>query len=165
MMILLLCIGCCALCGCERSLQTDVVLFCQAFNAHSSTMVLREENTFRRSETEYLLYADDILLRLITDDTQAIHTVVLTAGAEQTDQLQSAALCAFAALAEPFSEDVPQTVLQNVRTGSVTVDQTETEHFIYLLYRSPESVTVQQINRHDRSLMPGVTLHPAADRS
>ena len=93
--LVFLCVSACILCGCERSLETDPVLFCRTFNERSGPLQLSEENAFRCSDTEYLLYAGDILLRLQTDEAQCVHTVIVSADAKQTEMLRDAANTAF----------------------------------------------------------------------
>ena len=142
-------------------METNLVLFCRGFNERSETVQLTEENTFRCDDTEYLLYAGNILLRLQTDEAQCIHTVILTANREQIASLRGTAKTAFDVLAEPFSETPPTDFLAQIQTGDADVLQSDTKHFTYLLYRSPESVTVQQINRHLRVLPSLPELHSA----
>ena len=159
MVLIFLCVSACIFCGCERSIETDPVLFCRTFNERSGSLQLSEENAFRCSDTEYLLYAGNILLRVQTDESQCIHTVIVSSDGKQTETLRDAANTAFGVLSEPFAELPPTDFLSKIQTGDTDIIQTDTEHFIYLLYRSPETVTVQQINRHLRALPSLPELH------
>ena len=158
---LLLCAALCLVCGCERSPRTDVVLFCSAFNEQMQGVTVREENVFRRSDTELLLYADNLLLRLLTTQDNTIHTVVVTGCPAQIQALREAARCAFSILAEPFGETAPTSLLRKTRAGEIAVEKEETEHFLYLLYRSPDSVTILQWNRLLCPIPSLPSLHPA----
>ena len=135
------------LCGCERTPKTDVVLFCADFDAKLPTLQITEENVLFRENGEALLYTGNILLRLQTTPDNAVHTLVLTAQRAQIETLRKAAQCAFTCLAEPFSEQAPADFLSQIAVGKSTVLKEETLHFLYLLYRSPDSVTVLQWNR------------------
>ena len=132
------------LCGCDRGSRTDVVLFCDAFNRTAPTMRIAEQDVCRRSDTELLVTVNDVLLRLITDDTSAILSVTATAEAGNTAQLREAAETAFSVMAEPFGEQVPQMPDDLLQSAEPTVQQIETKQFYYLIYADREGVTLQQ---------------------
>lgn len=132
--------------SCDKGQQMDVVLFCKAFNRSSTTLQIREENVLKRSEQELIVPLDKVLMRLQTNEENAIHSVVLTASEKDIEQFCSVSQTAFSVLAEPFEETVPDKVLKAISSPTETVETFETAWFRYLVYKAEGTVTVEQIN-------------------
>lgn len=129
--------------GCEREPLTDPVLFCENYN-RIAAQPIRETDAYLRTENEFLLYTGDTLVRLLTNEDGAIHTVVVTGIA--SEETASVAQNAFTVLSQPFSETVPQTVIAQCREQALSVQTTETKRFFYAVYRDADTVTAVQKN-------------------
>ena len=132
------------LCGCERETLTDLVLFCESYNRVASQPIV-ETQAYLRSENEVILYAGETLIRLRLNEDGAIHTAIVTGGVSR----QTAEVCknAFAVLADPFSETLPQEVCALCEQGSLSVQTAETKRFYYAVFCDGETVTAVQTNR------------------
>lgn len=131
------------LCGCEREPLSDPVLFCEGYNRVASQPI-RESDAFLRSDHEFLLYAGDTLIRLITNEDGAIQTAVVTGKA--SEETSSVAWNAFTVLAQLFSDPVSQTVATQCTERTLSVWTEETKRFYYTVYRDGETVTAVQTN-------------------
>lgn len=129
--------------GCVRSEGTDLVLFCESFN-HKAPLKITEQDAMRRSETEWVLSVEGMLIRLQTSEDASIQSVIVTAPANNPDLLTETARCAFEVLADSVGETVPESILSVISRGTDKIEKTDTAHFQYLCYASPEAVTVQQ---------------------
>lgn len=146
------------LCACERETLTDPVLFCESYN-RIAPQPISETDAYLRSENEFLLFTGETLIRLKTNEDGAIHTAVVTG--KGSDETASVAQYAFTALAQPFSEAVPQSVTAQCTQQSLSVWTAETKRFYYAVYRDEESVTIVQTNRQLSSIPVLPSLRPS----
>lgn len=148
------------LCGCVRSEKTDLVLFCKEFNDRAENIKISEHDAMRRNESEILLTAGNVLIRLQTEEDGAISTAVLTASGSDAHTLRSVAETAFTVLAQPLAESVPETILNAIEQKNEQIVQADTPYFRYLLYGTRDAITVQQIALLQVSLSDPPSLRP-----
>ena len=129
--------------GCERETLTDPVLFCEAYN-RAAAHPIREADAYLRTENEFLFFTEGTAVRLVTNEDGAIHTAVVTGSISETTA--SVAGNAFAVLAKPFTETVPQTVLAQCGEQALCVQTQETKRFFYAVFREGDTVTAVQKN-------------------
>ena len=91
------------------------------------------------------LFTGGTVVRLLTNADGAIHTAVVTGTASQ--ETAAVAGNAFAVLAQPFSERVPQSVSALCASPEPTVQTAQTKRFYYAVFRDGETVTAVQTNR------------------
>ena len=132
------------LCACERETLTDPVLFCEGYN-RIAAQPIEESDACLRSEDEVLLFAGRALVRLRLTEDGAIHTAVVTG--EGSPETARVCETAFAVLAQPFSERVPQSVSALCASPEPTVQTAQTKRFYYAVFRDGETVTAVQTNR------------------
>ena len=146
------------LCGCERETLTDPVLFCDGYN-RIAAQPIRESDAYLRSEHEMLLFTGGTVVRLLTNADGAIHTAVVTGTASQ--ETAAVAGNAFAVLAQPFSENVPDAVVAQCSEQALSVRTEQTKRFFYAVYRDGDTVTAVQKNL----LLSSIPVQPSLRRS
>ncbi len=146
------------LCGCERETLTDPVLFCDGYN-RIATQPIRESDAYLRSENELLLFTGGTVVRLLTNADGAIHTAVVTGTASR--ETAAVAENAFAVLAQPLSENVPDAVVAQCREQALSVRSEQTKRFFYAVYRDGDTVTAVQKNL----LLSSIPVQPSLRRS
>ncbi len=146
------------LCGCARETLTDPVLFCESYN-RAAAQPIRETDAYLRAENEVMLFAGTTLVRLKLNEDGAIRTAVVTGTASD----ETAAVCAnaFAVLAQPFAESVPQTVAALCIKRELTVQTAQTKRFHYAVFCDGENVTAVQTNLLLSSLPDLPSLRPS----
>ena len=149
---------CLCLASCQREVSMDPVLFCAGFNARSQTLQLHEADAYLRGEGEVVLFCEAGLVRLQTDDNGAVHTAVVTG--KRSDALSAFTIDAFAVLADPLDEEVPQQLHALLQSADRSVRSVETKRFWYFVYAADGVITAVQMNRLSVSLPVQPSLRP-----
>lgn len=144
--------------GCRREPLTDPVLFCENYNLAAKEPI-RETDACLRSNNEILLFAGEALVRLMLNEDGAVHTAVVTG--ETADETAAVCETAFTVLANPLSEDVPQSLARLCSQRKTAVQTLQTKRFFYAVYCDGKTVTAVQVNLLLSSIPDLPTLRPS----